>query len=331
MPLNKAFLAFSGAPILARMKLFIFFLLWLSVLIAPCARLQAQDSAHAQDDTQTCLIDRTQSTDGRSYTSCVAEPHNNSLREEGFSSARLERGTQNTTQPIWAYNICRFIDNRSDADDFFIPFGNATDWEQFTQKMPKWMAAFECCLPRDLKVSDIITPAQPCTQGWQLLGLYNNADYSTPIMTPAGNGFVNVADGKPAQLGVGRDDNHTFYSYNGITDFAARFRCGGPNATSKNEGVPVEENPEEGITVVGQPVPANEGDEGMVPVRMTCNQKKWKIISVRPCVETAYTYTASCEAYGYPTGTLGHVTIEVKLSCPANKQEEKVAEIKCGG
>lgn len=291
----------------------------------------AQEKSATQDYAQTCLIDRTQANDGREYKSCVAEAHNDSLREEGFSSARLERGAQNTTQPIWAYNICRYIDNRSDTQDFFIPFGNQTDWEQFTQKMPKWMAAYECCLPRELKVGDIITPAQPCTQGWQLLGLYNNADYSAPLMTPSGDGFVNSADGKPATLGVGRDDNHTLYSQNGITDFAARFRCGGPNATSNNEGVPVEENPEEGITVVGQPVPANAGDEGMVPVRITCNQKKWKTISVRPCVETSYSYTASCEAYGYAPGTLGHVTVQVTLACPDNKQTEKVAEIKCGG
>jgi hypothetical protein len=299
----------------------------LLVLCLPAlAQEQAADTGNNEEFNQTCILGKAETGDTGNYRPCKAEPRNNDLIDQGFSSARLDRQTLKNTDALWLHGVCKFVDNRSTDSDFFIPFRSADEWKAFLRNMPKMMVAYGCCMPRQLEARDVVTPTQRCEGGWRLQGVVDNNNLTSPLMNLAGISFVGV-DGEPVELPLIRDDASTYFEYQGQKEFAARFRCS--DGSAGDTGLPVDEHGEDDITIIGEAPPATPGEEGHVPFRVRCNRGEWNTVSLRPCAESQYEYSASCEAYGYPPGTRGAVRILVRTICPSEEKVEEVLEKDC--
>jgi hypothetical protein len=301
------------------------FLLFLAAVPALAAD-GAPDLSDARERQQVCMIDKHLTETGKEYDACDADPENNSLIAKGYKAARLDRQTQKARQAIWVHDQCRFVDNVSGTTDYFVPFATAEEWESFRRNPPKNIRMAGCCEPRDLLVTDIITPSQKCPGGWLLQSVVSMDDYTTVLMTPSGNNFIGL-EGVKVELPLLRDDENAIFEYHGQKQFAARFACTGgePPVT----GTPVPDKPEDDITIIGTAPDATPGEIGHVPFVAKCNRKRWLTISVRPCTPSEHVQVASCQDYGFPVGTVGEVQIISRTICPAEQRSEEVVTSGC--
>jgi hypothetical protein len=298
-----------------------------------------------------CLMGKTTAVDGLKFQTCDASPENNALLVRGFTMARLDRGTIKSKQPIWAHDICKFVDNRSNNRDVLVPFDTPENWQAFIKLAPDIMNVAGCCVPRRLAVEDIPEPTIPCLGKWALRTVFAADSFVSPQagaekipnekMRISSDGVLMDTNNNDIQLPLVRDDDNVKFSLDNTQEFAAQWQCGGDptedsvkTETIKNGVVATTVTAKESAEKEG---PEKEGaardmDTLYVTFHMGCTRENWVPMAAEVlCVPSDGNKSLPCDQFGFPPETKGEVLVQERVTCPGGITTRDIVKDTCEG
>lgn len=147
-------------------------------------------SVHAEQAAQ-CSIDHPTNSN-QSFQQCPAGDANDAFLNAGFTGVRVDPSNEPSKTPIWAHDVCRYVDNSNSSDPIFIPIRSPEEWAAFLANPPSRVHVAGCCLPRTLTVGDLPVPQTDCPTAWQLKGIVDGSQkklIATPISSMPDAGF----------------------------------------------------------------------------------------------------------------------------------------------
>jgi hypothetical protein len=180
-----------------------------------------------------CSIDGASYEDDMAFVPCPVGDTNNFLIESGYNSARLPVNVTLSQTPIYVHNMCRYVDSRGTTNPLFIPFNTPSEWLSFIGANVPGVHVAECCVPRNLRITDVPVPSETCSSGWQFVGLADPSDTSKTIATQLGSGFAfengysENASYPIQKLPLQRDDVGAQVPNDGLNAYVGKFYCAG--------------------------------------------------------------------------------------------------------
>lgn len=272
----------------------------------------------------TCTLD--EATVGGTDATCPISGTNNFLPSNGFNSARLQPSNILSGTPININNICRFVDARGVTAALFVPFNTSAEWTAFIANRPTGTNVAQCCIARDLRVSDVPRPTDTCNAGnWNLQGLVATTSSTTYLGRPANqrqDAPINLVSSQIEDpdypidtLPVDRDDVGSVFPTGARVDqtYIARWQCVGRQTVGHST---------EGRTtdITGGTVGVINGEIGDITFttfRMQCRNANWTTIDPNTCVETLTAGTQTCVQNDHPNTWTGAVYVLNRKNCPS--------------
>ncbi|MBY0428960.1 MAG: hypothetical protein K2Q32_07050, partial [Alphaproteobacteria bacterium] len=131
----------------------------------------------------TCTLD--EATVGGSDATCPISGTNNFLPSSGFNILRLQPSNILSGTPININNVCRFTDARGITASYAIPINTATEWNSYIANHPSGTTIAQCCIARQMHVSDVPKPPLSTCRNWRLKGLVASTSSTTYLARPA--------------------------------------------------------------------------------------------------------------------------------------------------
>ena len=213
------------------------------------------------------------------FQQCIAFDSNNAILNSGFDGVRLDASTSPSKTPIWAYNVCRYVDYTNTANALFIPLKSQQEWLAFIANPPVNVKFAGCCIPRAMLVSDVPTPPTACAAKWVLKGLVETANRKKLLATPSSTSVDATFNLLPSlredttypitKLPIGRDDSGAVLpdNANPAKTYAALFSCGDKLDTYVDFRLKCKET--EWVTESATEASASTASETITPVSTT--------------------------------------------------------------
>jgi hypothetical protein len=186
-----------------------------------------------------CTLD---GTSANTIGQCPLADTNNGLLSQGIGGAKLLTTTTLSGTPIFAHDICKYVDARGTTADLLVPFNSQAEWQAFLNNAPNGVHTAECCRPRPMVRDDVPVPTETCSTGWEFIGLVDPSDADKLLATVGPNATFVLSSGITentnypiTKLPIERGDVGRLLPSQAQTAYVGKYHCAGEVDFSTSE------------------------------------------------------------------------------------------------